>query len=98
MNVELSFEAAQDLEGICEYIARDNPRRALSLIEELRSKCLELAATPEAFPLAPRYERFGVRRRIHGNYLIFYRADSDKVVVLHILHGAMDYDAILFSE
>ncbi len=30
-----------------------------------------------------------------GNYAIFYRTDADRVVVLHILRGARDYDAIL---
>jgi plasmid stabilization system protein ParE len=33
---------------------------------------------------------------VHGNYLIFYRADESEVFVAHILHGAMDYAPILF--
>jgi toxin ParE1/3/4 len=39
-----------------------------------------------------------LRRAVHGNYLIFYRVDPDHVVVVHVLHGARDYDAILFPE
>ena len=98
MIVEPSLEALRDLEDIGDYIARDNPVRALGLVEEIRAKCLDLARTAHAFPLMPRYETLGVRRRVYRNYLIFYRADTNKVVVLHILHGAMDYEAILFSE
>jgi toxin ParE1/3/4 len=35
---------------------------------------------------------------VHGNYLIFYRIDPDHVVVVHVLHGARDYEAILFPD
>ena len=69
----------------------------MSFIEELRDRCLSLADTPLAFPLVPRYERSGVRRRVHGNYLIFYRVEAKQVVVLHVLHGAMDYAGLLFE-
>jgi len=37
----------------------------------------------------------GVRRRVFGNYAVFYRAEADRVTVLHVLHGARDYEAIL---
>lgn len=97
MKVRITAEAERDLEGIGDYIAQDNLQRALSFIEELREKCLSLADAPLAFPLVPRYESHGVRRRLHGNYLIFYRIEGKQVVVLHVLHGAMDYAGILFE-
>ena len=98
MRVEISAEAELDLEVIGDHIARDNPARAISFLRELRSKCLGLAELPSGFPLVRRYEHFGVRRRLHGNYLIFYRIEAERLVVLHILHGAMDYAQILFAE
>ena len=98
MIVRLSAEAERDLERIGDRIAQDNPERALSFLGELRAKCRGLADFPDRFPLVPRYEKHGVRHRVHGNYLIFYRARADEVVVLHVLHGAMDYAAILFPE
>ena len=98
MNVHLSAEAERDLEDIGDYIARDNPARAVSFIAQLRSACLGLADFPERFPLVPRYESEGVRHRVIGKYLIFYRIEAEKLVVLHILHGAMDYAAILSPE
>lgn len=97
MKVRIAAEAESDLEGIGDYIARDNPQRALSFVLELRDKCLGLADGPLAFPLVPRYEALGIRRRVHGNYVIFYRVEGKHVVVLHILHGAMDYAGILFE-
>ncbi len=98
MILEFSTEAESDLEQIADYIAQDNPRRALSFIRELRSKCADLVESPNSFALVPRYERHGIRRCVHGNYLIFYRVETAKVVIVHILHGATDYGAILFGD
>lgn len=97
MKVRITAEAERDLDGIAEFIAEDNPQRALSFILELRDKCLDLAATPLAFALVPRYEGLGIRRRIHGKYLIFYRVVKQEIVILHILHGAMDFAGILYD-
>jgi plasmid stabilization system protein ParE len=41
-------------------------------------------------------ESHGVRRRPVGDYLIFYRVAADRVEVVHVLHGARDYEALLF--
>ncbi len=98
MILEFSNEAESDLEQIADHIARDNPRRALSFVRELRSKCEDLVDSPEGFVFVPRYEHHGIRRRIHGNYLIFYRAENAKVVIVHVLHGATDYRAVLFPD
>jgi plasmid stabilization system protein ParE len=96
--VSLTVEAERDLEAIGDFIARDNPARALSFVRELRAACLGLAEFPARFALVPRYETEGVRHRVHGNYLIFYRVGDGTVDVLHILHGAMDYAGVLFPE
>lgn len=98
MIVNLSAEAERDLERIGDRIATDNPARAVGFIQELRAKCLNLASFPERFPLVPRYESCAIRRRLHGNYLIFYRVEAGSVVVIHILHGAMDYGDVVFGS
>lgn len=95
MIARISAEAERDLEALGDFIAKDNPERAISFLRELRRKCLALAEFPERFPLVPRYSSLGIRRRMHGNYLIFYRIISQTLVVLHVLHGAQDYDALL---
>ncbi|WP_109366661.1 type II toxin-antitoxin system RelE/ParE family toxin [Ochrobactrum soli] len=95
MIVEFTREAEGDLEQIADYIAQDNPRRALSFLQELRNTCEKLADNPLAFPLVPRYESQRIRRHVYGNYLIFYRADETRIVILHVFNGAMDYAAHL---
>jgi plasmid stabilization system protein ParE len=96
MIVRLTVEAEGDLEGIADYIAIDNPSRALSFVLELRDKCMSLVDMHEMFPFVSRYERHGIRRRVHGSYLIFYRVDVEDVIVIHVLHGALDYASVLF--
>jgi toxin ParE1/3/4 len=98
MTVVVTDEAEADLEAIGDWIARDNPRRAATFVGELRRCCMELARAPRRNVLVPRYEHTGVRRRPYGNYLIFYRVIPGRVEVLHILHGARDYEAILFPD
>lgn len=97
MNVHLTAEGGYDLETIGDYIARDNPARALSFLHELRSKCLGLADMPEHFPLVIRYEAANVRRRVHGDYLIFNRIERQKVIIIHNPHGARNSNVIFFS-
>jgi toxin ParE1/3/4 len=57
-----------------------------------------LGDVPLAFPLVPRHVESGIRRRPFGRYLIFYRVMPDRVAIVHILHGAQDYELLLFPE
>ena len=98
MIVVFSKEATDDLELIAEAIAKESPRRAVSLLRGLRQGCEGLADMPRRFQLVPRYEHMGVRRRVVGNYLVFYRVGEASVEILHILYGARDYKQILFPE
>lgn len=98
MNVILTDEAISDLIHIGRYIQKDSPARAVTFVAELEGKCQRLGHMPKAYPLIVGHEKTGIRRRAHGNYLIFYWMQNNTVEVLHILNGAMDYDTILFPE
>lgn len=95
MKVRLTQEAEADLEAIGDFIARDNPARAMAFVRELRAKCLSLGNAPLAFPLVSRSGKGGVRRRVHGSYLVFYRVEAASITVLHVLHGTRDYLPLL---
>ena len=98
MIVILTETAIADLVAIGRHIKTDNPQRAETFVAEIKSRCHQLGAMPKAFALVPRHERSGVRRRPYRDYLIFYRIVADTIEVLHILHGAQDYEAILFPD
>lgn len=98
MIVIITDAAEADLEAIGDWIATDNPARAATFVAELRQRCRALGDSPTAYPLLPRYEAAGFRRRVYRDYLIFYRIVSNSIEVLHVLHGARDYEQILFPE
>ncbi|WAC25812.1 type II toxin-antitoxin system RelE/ParE family toxin [Ancylobacter sp. SL191] len=95
MIVLITAQAEADLERIGDHIAADSPARALAFVRELRAHAARIGATPEAYPLVPRFAAAGIRRCVHGNYLIFFRVEADAVQIIHILHGAMDYEPLL---
>jgi plasmid stabilization system protein ParE len=95
--VVLSDAAEAELEAFGDWIAKDSPLRAVSYVRELRDACEQLGDMSRASPLLPHRPESGIRRRPYGNYLIFYAVD-ESVSVIHLLHGARNYDAILFPE
>jgi toxin ParE1/3/4 len=98
MKVVLTEAAKADLIEIGEFIRPHNPARAVTFVDELLDRCDALAEVPLAYPLVPRYERHGIRRCVHRDYLIFYRVLEHRVEVIHILHGAQDYEALLLPS
>jgi plasmid stabilization system protein ParE len=50
MKVDITSAADVDLEAIPDYIARDNPTRALSFVLELYERRLDISGVPEAWP------------------------------------------------
>jgi len=95
MRVRLASEARKDLIAIGDHIARDSPLRASTFVRELVRACAEVSSTPLAYPIVRRYESRGIRRRVYGNYQIFYRVNGEQVFVIRVLHGARDYEALL---
>ncbi|MBM3582184.1 MAG: type II toxin-antitoxin system RelE/ParE family toxin [Alphaproteobacteria bacterium] len=92
MRVTLSPLAERDLEAIGDYIAKDNPSRALSFIAELRARCATIAKAPRAYR-ARRELGEGLRSCAHGDYVIFFAAAKGRLTIVRVLHGAMDVAA-----
>jgi len=78
--------AASDLEEIGDYIAQENPRRAITFVREIRERCQKIVFFPEAAQLHPEYGE-GVRMIPHGRYLIFYTVQLGQVRIERILSG-----------
>lgn len=95
MNIVLSSRALGDLRRIAGFIARDNPLRAATFVGELRDTTRRLADMPHAFPLVPRFEAHGIRRRAWKGYGILYSVDGSQVFVHRILGPGQDHDRAL---
>ena len=87
MRCEFTARAEADLESIGDYIAKDNPLRAVTFIQEVRKRCYDIAKTPLVAPLMPEYGE-GMRRVPFGRYLIFYSIGDQAVIVEHVRHSA----------
>jgi toxin ParE1/3/4 len=95
--VVITPEAKRDLAGIAEYIAADNPCRAVTFIEELEERCIALAKAPHA----PRqFPHLGADAHIlpYRNYVILYRDLPREISIARILHGARDIMALITPD
>lgn len=98
MKVVLTWKARADLAGIAEYVAADSPRSAVSFVRELVAAARQIGQTPRGYALLRDHTEFGIRRKPYKAYSIFYWIVENRVDILHILHGARDYEAVLFPE
>jgi toxin ParE1/3/4 len=91
--LHFSRRAEIDLDEIGSFIARDNPPRAVSFVQELTLQCRSLLDFPKSHPLRPDLGR-DVRAAIHGKYLILYVVREEMVEILRVVHGARDLSGL----
>lgn len=89
MGIRFAPLAMADLEGIGDFIARDNPSRAYSFVREIRKQCGKISDSPLRFRARPELGE-GIRSCAFGNYVILFRPEYTDVLIVRILHGAMD--------
>jgi plasmid stabilization system protein ParE len=77
------------------HIAKDSLPRAVSFVAELEDIAQRLGEMPRAFPLVPRYEHHGIRRRSYHGYGILYAVRSGRIVVFRVLGPGQDHDRAL---
>jgi addiction module RelE/StbE family toxin len=82
--------ARRDVNGIWDYIDRDNPMAA----ELVESRILASIANLEQYPRSGRLGRVrGPRELIipASPYIVVYAAEELRIVILRVIHGAMDW-------
>lgn len=89
--------AEADLEEIVDYILRDNPLAAASVLEKFDGAISRLADNPYlgVVPRDDRLGRLGYRMLIIEDYLVFYVVKPKTVQIRRILHGARNYRFLL---
>ena len=90
-------QAEIDLEEIGDYIALDNPRRAVTFIQEIRRQCEKIADTPMSYLARPDLGG-AIRICIHGNYLVVFEPFADGALILRILHGARRLPVVVGNQ
>jgi toxin ParE1/3/4 len=90
--------ALADLDGIYDFIAPENPRRAAGFVDDIRQRCRTLCTHPE---LGPARADLASGIRIYpmlGRIVVAYRVAEDAVVITRVFSGGQDYEAILRKE
>jgi plasmid stabilization system protein ParE len=89
MRCVFSDRSKADLIAIGDFIARDNPRRAISFVKELEEKCRKLVYAPQR-EFVKRIESMDIRKTVHGSYLIYFAwlEEAETVLIVHITNAA----------
>lgn len=104
MLVLVTDRFAEHLEALGDYIAKDNPARALSWVSEVEQKVAKLDTLPEAHPYARENELHPIelRQLVFGRgaykYRIIFTVRTEDVVVLDIRRCAQEEPPITFEE
>jgi toxin ParE1/3/4 len=89
--------AADDIIGILEFIARDNPIAARSFVDAIIATCHLIAGNPGMGmlrqDLAPALRSF-----THQGYGIYYRNLDTEVMIERVLHPSLDVRRQVFGE
>jgi len=89
VRVELSRFIEWDLLDIGDYIARHNPTRALSFVEELEREIHRIGDNPLVYQLRPDAGP-DARAAVYGRYLILFRIVNEVVYVERVVSGYRD--------
>ncbi len=81
-------QAADDLDAIAEFIARDSPHFAGLFVADILQTVDRLVDFPESGRIVPEIGEKSIRELILGSYRIIYRRRTEAVEVLTVHHGA----------
>lgn len=89
--------AQEDILSILDYIAQDNPSRALAFIDKLDAQIgrLEKHSLLGRVPRHPKLREFGYRVLIVESYLAFYIIRGDQIEIHRVVHGSRDLDHLI---
>jgi len=89
-------QALDDLEAICQFIARDAPRYAQIFAQRVFAAAERLQQFPLSGLVVPEIDQQNVREVLLGNYRIIYRSRGEDVEVITVYHSARLLDTSQF--
>jgi toxin ParE1/3/4 len=90
MKVDWTEPAIQDLESIRAYIAKDSEYYAIRFVEKIIGAIDGLEDFPLRGRAVPEVEEKNIRELLFQNYRIIYRVETERVVILTVIHGSRD--------
>jgi addiction module RelE/StbE family toxin len=90
--VRWTQHALDDLRDIHDFIARDSPRAAESLVDRLLTATERLATFPESGRVVPEFPELTYREIIVSSYRALYRQEENAVWIAAVIHGRRHLD------
>jgi len=87
LEVKWSPEAAEDLELIAEYIARDSEFYARAVVTEVLSVSRTIREFPLIGRIVPEIGDEHIRERFIYSYRLVYRIETERILVVAVIHG-----------
>ncbi len=91
-------EALTDLEAIAEYIGKDSPYYAAAFVQEILDAARLLQPFPARGRVVPEIGGRDIREVFVKSYRLIYKSDETSIVVLALIHGARDLNALWERE
>lgn len=90
MRIRWTPAAADDLEGIANYLFEKTPENAARLIREIYSAPSSLVRFPDSGRVG---KKAGTRERVVSGlpYIIVYQVKAETLDILRILHSSQDW-------
>ena len=90
MRVEWSNPASEDLDDLVRYISRDSAFYARRFGQKVVLATRRLGEFPESGRMIPEAEDKSLREIIVQGYRVMYRLQTDRVLILAVMHGSRD--------
>ena len=94
MRLELSPYIERDLEEIAGWIAQDNPRRAVSFIQEIREELRRIGEGPLLYQLRSEIGT-DARLAVVGRYVILFRIAGELIRIERVVFGGRDLPGLV---
>ena len=98
VKVSWTDQAIEDIDAICQFIARDAPPYARIFAQRVFTIVKRLGSFPRSGRVVPELKREDIREVIYRDYRIIYRLLEDEVEILTVHHGARLFDSIGFLK
>ena len=86
MRVHWTNRARARLKLIHDYIGESSPQSALTVVDRITAKSMQLNELPNSGRKVPEYQRNDVREILERPYRIIYKIKSDQIDVLTVMH------------
>jgi toxin ParE1/3/4 len=92
-----SDEALEDINNICEYIARENSKAASRLFDAIRAKCKTVASFPN---MGKSYSKLASNLRgfVVEDYMVFYYPRENGIDIAKVVSGYRDLESLFLND